>query len=131
MDVLSRNLSADGNRVFFESVDPLVAADTTATTAARYGGTGNQQAASRACQDVYEWEAEGSGCMRHGGARTAAASTCSPPEPDPEAASSSTPGRDGDDVFIFTQSPLVGQDRDALSMSTTPAWGRAGLPERT
>ena len=62
--ILPRNLSADGNRVFFESVDGLVPGDIDGE-----GGcpiVGGQQQQYPACRDVYEWEADGVGSCHAG-----------------------------------------------------------------
>jgi hypothetical protein len=51
-----RDLSADGNRVFFETPDALVAQDT------------NRESPAKGIADVYEWEVDGEGtCGRSGG----------------------------------------------------------------
>jgi hypothetical protein len=95
---LTRNLSSDGLRVYFETADPLVPADT------------NGQ------KDVYEWEAGGAGTC------TAAAPTFNPgnggcvylissgrsPEPSYFGDASAS----GADVFFFTRQSLVAQDTD-------------------
>lgn len=111
--VLPRNLSADGNRVFFESADKLVAADTNGDD----GCPANGAAASR-CQDVYEWEAPGAGtCVQGGPAFARQAGGClylissgkaNSPAFFADASAS------GDDVFIFTREALVPQDGDEL-----------------
>ena len=59
----SRNLSADGNRAFFETTEALVASDTNGVGGCPPVGATLQ--AFPACRDVYEWEAPGSGsCSR-------------------------------------------------------------------
>jgi hypothetical protein len=88
---LSRNLSADGDRVFFETSESLVPSDV--------NGVG----------DVYEWEHEGVGscpvgeghCLYLISTGTAHARSFF------GGASAS-----GEDAFFFTRQPLVGQDRD-------------------
>jgi hypothetical protein len=93
--VYGRNLSADGNRVFFESPDKLLGADTNGV------------------QDVYEWEAEGSGSCQSSlvnGGCLYLLSTGTSPVPSYFADASVN----GDDAFVFTAQPLVGQDRDEL-----------------
>lgn len=100
---LTRNLSEDGDRVFFQTEEPLL---TTAT---------NGQ------MNVYEWE--------RAGAYPAEPDSCEPSSPTFAPGSggclylistgqSDAPsyfgdaGADGDDVFFFTRQSLVGQDRD-------------------
>ena len=61
MNLLSRNLSGDGNRIFFETPDALVAADTNGDEGCPGWGSGKQASHILSCQDVYEWEAKGSG----------------------------------------------------------------------
>jgi hypothetical protein len=93
--VRTRNLSASGDRVFFETPDPLVVNDVNGV------------------DDVYEWEAEGTGSCVHG----ASAGGClylisggdsSRPSHFADASVS------GDDAFFFTSQPLASQDRDEL-----------------
>jgi hypothetical protein len=107
--ILTRNLSADGSRIFFDSPDPLVAADTNGNSScnvplSEYGAS---------CQDVYEWEAEGSPSCPHGNASGGCLFLLS-------TGKSSEPSYFGDadeagsNVFIFTQSQLVPADRDQL-----------------
>ena len=90
-----RNLSADGSKVFFESPDHFVAADTNGV------------------QDVYEWEAEGSGschsAAQNGGCLYLLSSGQSAAPSFLDDASAS-----GDDVFIYTYDQLVPQDADGL-----------------
>jgi hypothetical protein len=92
--VASRNLSADGERVFFETTDALVGADANG-------------------QDVYQWEAEGSGSCASATADDGCLyllSSGKGTEPSFFADASAS----GDDAFIFTSDPLVGQDTDEL-----------------
>jgi sugar lactone lactonase YvrE len=92
---LTRNLSVDGDRVFFETADKLVASD------------------SNGIQDVYEWEAKGSGSCeseaQNGGCLYLLSSGTSP-----EPSYFGDAGANGDDAFIFTVQPLVGQDKDQI-----------------
>jgi hypothetical protein len=93
--IMTRNLSADGNRVFFETPDGLVANDV--------NGVG----------DVYEWEAEGSGSCHSAGQNGGCIYLMS-------TGSSPLPSHFGDasvnanDVFFFTAQALVKQDQDEL-----------------
>jgi hypothetical protein len=88
---LTRNLAASGGRVFFETAESLVSADTNGVS------------------DVYEWEREGVGSCPAGGGRclylistgTAHARSFFG---DADA--------EGENVFFFTRQPLVGQDHD-------------------
>jgi len=91
---LPRNLSADGSRVFFETEEALLPAD------------------SNSAMDVYEWEREGAGSCpagRSGGCLYLISSGVSS-EPSYFAQASSS----GGDVFFFTRQALVGQDEDEL-----------------
>jgi hypothetical protein len=93
--VKTRNLSADGNRVFFETPDQLVSTDVNGVS------------------DVYEWEADGTGsCQsdRQDGGCLYLLSTGTSPLPSRFADASAS----GNDVFIFTAQSLVRQDRDEL-----------------
>lgn len=95
-NVVTRNLSNDGTRLFFDSPDPLVAADTNGV------------------MDAYEWEAEGTGSCDSSGANGGCLyllSTGTSPEPSYLGDVSAT----GDDAFIFTDQPLVPADGDELS----------------
>ena len=109
--ILTRNLSPDGDRVFFESPDKLVAADTNGDHGCPMFGTGAVNVPS--CLDVYEWEASGTGScqssFQNGGCLHLISSGKSD-EPSLFADAS----RSGDDVFFFTGESLVGQDRDEL-----------------
>jgi hypothetical protein len=93
---LTRNLSADGRRVFFDTKEALVPQDT------------NGQ------RDVYEWEAYGAGSCesesQNGGCLYLISTG--------QSASPSYFGdmsADGNDVFFFTRQALVGQDQDSNS----------------
>lgn len=106
----TRNLSADGSRVFFETPLKLVPADVNGD-----GGCPTVYASTTgACQDVYEWEAEGSGsCHSHsqndGCLYLLSSGTSSEPSFLDDASTS------GNDAFIFTYDQLVPQDTDQLS----------------
>jgi hypothetical protein len=93
--VLTRNLSADGTRAFFESPDALLPTDTNGV------------------KDVYEWEAEGSGgChseSQNGGCLYLLSSGTSP-----DVSFFGNASADGDHVFIFTSQQLVPTDKDQL-----------------
>lgn len=106
----SRNLSADGGHVFFETTEALVPGDT----------NGQGGCPGKSCQDVYEWEVPG-----------APGGTCTPSGPAYaplnegclyllSSGTSTFPSyfadasRDGSNVFFFTRQGLVGQDKDEL-----------------
>jgi hypothetical protein len=92
---ISRNMSASGNRIFFESVDKLVGADTNGV------------------KDVYEWEADGTGSCTssdQNGGCLYLISTGKSPEP----SYFGDAGESGNDAYFFTAQPLVGQDQDEL-----------------
>ncbi len=94
-ELLTRNISSDGNRAFFDSSDPLVPADTNGVV------------------DPYEWEAEGTGSCHSpntdGGCLYLLSSG--------KSTSPSYLGdisTSGDDAFIFSGQSLVPQDEDEL-----------------
>lgn len=92
---LTRNLSSDGNRVFFESKDPLVLSDTNGIA------------------DVYEWEADGTGSCESASQNAGCIYLLS-------TGASSVPAAfidasaDGDHVFFLTDKQLVPNDEDPL-----------------
>jgi hypothetical protein len=107
----TRNLSADGTRVFFESVDPLVEADRNGE-----GGcppVGFPRQGFPACQDVYEWEAAGVGSCAAASADAGCLYLLSGARPDRPALLADA-SADGDEVFFFSAVPLLDQDRDEL-----------------
>ncbi len=109
MTSLTRNLSADGTRVFFESPDALVPSDTNGNS----GCDRELTTGAYSCQDVYEWEADGSGtCHRtdQDGGCLFLLSTGKSPDPSYFADASAN----GNDAFFFTTSSLVGQDNDQI-----------------
>ena len=95
---LTRNLSANGDRVFFETGEALVRGDT--------NGVG----------DTYEWEREGSSeCDSDSSAFVAREHGCVYLISGGHSSSPSFLGEasaNGSDVFFFTRQPLVGQDVD-------------------
>jgi sugar lactone lactonase YvrE len=110
---LTHNLSADGNRVFFETTDALVSTDTNGEAGCPRIGTSLQQ--FPACADTYEWEAQGSGSCEAAeavadGGCVYLISTGKGTEPQLIADASA----DGSEVFFFTRSRLVGSDEDNL-----------------
>ena len=98
---LTRNLSEDGSRVFFQTQEALLPQDTNGQT------------------DVYEWEREGvggsDGCSRSSASFSERSGGCLYLISTGESASPSYFGdasADGSDVFFFTRQSLVGQDQD-------------------
>jgi hypothetical protein len=98
---LTRNLSDDGSRVFFQTKEALVPQDT------------NEQT------DVYEWEHEGAGgtdgCSRSNGSFSESVGGCLYLISTGQSDDSSYFGdasADGNNVFFFTRQSLVGQDQD-------------------
>ncbi|MGA9874624.1 MAG: hypothetical protein WBQ21_02340 [Solirubrobacteraceae bacterium] len=91
---LSRNLSADGSRVFFETEEALLEGD------------------SNSQMDVYEWEREGAGTCAagtSGGCLYLISSGVSD-----EASYFAEASANASDVFLFTRQGLVSQDEDEL-----------------
>jgi len=107
--LLSSNLSAAGDRVFFESVDPLAEADHNGDEGCPLVGLFAQK--FPACQDVYEWEAEGSGSCATATANGGCLYLLSTSEPGQPAFLAGA-SEDGDDAFFFTRARLVDQDID-------------------
>jgi hypothetical protein len=97
---LTRNLSADGAQVFFESEEALLPQDTNGV------------------QDVYEWEAEGVGtCQGSSEGVDGASGGCLYLISTGRSAQPSyfaDAGAGGEDVFFFTSQSLVAQDQDQL-----------------
>jgi hypothetical protein len=93
---LTRNLSSDGNRVFFDSPDALVPEDVNGVA------------------DPYEWEAVGTGSCVTGNADGGCLSLLSTGT-DPRPSFFGDASKSGEDVFIFTNQSLVPADRDELT----------------
>jgi hypothetical protein len=109
----TRNLSIDGNRVFFESPDRLVVSDTNGEGGCPRVSQGIFSETAPVCLDVYEWEAKGTGSCgsedQNGGCLYLL-STGTSPEPSYFGDAS----RSGNDAYVFTFQPLVLQDKDEL-----------------
>ena len=110
--VASRNLSADGKRVFFETPDPLMVADSNGQGGCPVVGALQKYPT---CLDVYEWEAQGTGsctakeAIAEGGCLYLL-STGKGSEPALLADASAS----GGDAFIFSRARLAGADKDEL-----------------
>jgi hypothetical protein len=111
---LPRNLSADGTRFFFQTDEKLVAADINGDDGCPPSGAYSDPS----CQDVYEWEAPGSGsCAEQSSAYSPQDKGCIYLLSSGKSSSPSffaNASASGDDVFIFTREQLVPQDQDAL-----------------
>ncbi len=109
--ILTRNLSADGNRVFFETADKLVASDTNGDDGCP--GVAGLLLSTKTCQDVYEWEAEGTGschsARQNGGCLYLISSGTSS-----DAAYFADADMEGNNAFFFTEQSLAGQDKDQI-----------------
>ncbi len=106
----TRVLSSDGNRVFFESPDKLVAADTNGDSGCELQNS-NSNRPGDSCQDVYEWEAKDAGTCHSSAANGGCLyliSTGRSRDPSYFADASVS----GDDVFFYTSDKLVAQDQD-------------------
>lgn len=100
-----RALSADGNRLIFDSADRLFALDT------------NKQS------DVYQWEASGEGdCVRVSGCVSLLSDGR-----DPRGASFVDASADGKDAFFLTNGSLVGADPGSVDLYDARVGG--GFPE--
>src|SRR5208282_2833067 len=110
---LTRNLSSEGNRVFFQTEEALVPEDT------------NNQL------DVYEWKREGAGsCERASPSYSASDGGCLYLISTGQSDSPSYFGdasESGDNVFFFTRQSLVAQDQD-LNVDVYDARVGGGIP---
>jgi hypothetical protein len=114
---LSRNLSADGNRFFFQSTDKLVPADVNGEAKCDTKEIA-QLGAGPSCRDVYEWEAPGT----PGGSCTTGSGAYSPANGGCIYLVSTGTGiypsyladvsESGDTAFIFSRQRLVPSDED-------------------
>jgi hypothetical protein len=118
---LSRNLSPDGNRFFFQSTDKLVPADVNGDVECpdlKDEKEIAQLGAGPACRDVYEWEAPGT----PGGSCTTTSGAYSPADGGCIYLLSTGTGiypsyladvsESGDTAFIFSRQKLVPSDED-------------------
>ncbi|MBS1893794.1 MAG: hypothetical protein JST59_21045 [Actinobacteria bacterium] len=106
---LTRNLSASGNRVFFQTPDPLVSKDTNGTL----GCPTRLSRESGSCMDVYEWEAPGTGSCQAPSANGGCLYLISTGQSN-QPSYFADADEEGENVFFFTQSQLVPADRDQL-----------------
>jgi hypothetical protein len=130
--IASRNLSADGNRAFFETAAALSPEDTNGQGGCEASGSEVQQFPS--CLDVYEWEAPNTGsCEETSPAYSPLDAGCiylistgKSQYPSLFADASES----GGDVFFFTRQGLVGQDKDELQ-DVYDARVKGGLPSQS
>jgi len=108
---LTRLLSADGKRITFATTGSLVADDVNGLGGCPIVGSEFQK--YRACQDVYQWEAEDTGscdsAAQNGGCLHLISTGT-----DEGPALLADVSEDGSDVLFFTRAPLVGRDTDQL-----------------
>ncbi|HEV7493185.1 hypothetical protein [Baekduia sp.] len=104
------SISDDGQRVFFNSGDALSARD--ANSIHGCAPTGSLRT-TLPCQDVYEWEADGSGSCHSAASNGGCLKLISSGSGDSEALFLDA-SPDGRDVFFATRDQLVGQDNDNL-----------------
>jgi hypothetical protein len=108
---LLRNLSASGNQFFFETTEKLVPGDTNGDIKCPYSEGFNLSGPT--CQDVYEWEADGSGsCHAEGGLGGCYYLLSTGKESFPTFFADAS--LSGEDVFVYTHAKLVPQDQDTL-----------------
>jgi hypothetical protein len=120
--ILTRNISADGTRVFFQTPDSLVARDQNGPPNCTYREHQIHNAlAGPRCLDVYEWEAVSEApdgpCTEATSSYSAVAKGCVyllSTGTSAEASYFVDASSDGDDVFIATTSQTVPVDRDDL-----------------
>jgi hypothetical protein len=92
---LTRNVSPDGNRFFFDSKDALLPSDVNGVT------------------DVYEWEAKGEGSCESDSLNGGCLYLISPGN-GPDRSFFADASTDGDHVFLFSSQQLVPGDEDEL-----------------
>ncbi len=111
---LTRNLSADGKRVFFETSEALSLADTNGAN----GKACPSADGYPSCIDVYEWEAEGSGQCKPSSLSYAPMDRgclyLISPGTEHRPSLLADASESGEDVFFFSFGRLVGQDKDEL-----------------
>jgi hypothetical protein len=92
----TRNLSADGRRVFFDSADRLLASD------------------HNNVNDVYEWEEDGKGSCESEAIAGGCLYLISGGAEGADPSWFGDADEEGENVFFFTSQPLVAQDKDEL-----------------
>jgi hypothetical protein len=118
--LLSRNLSADGNKVFFESTEALVSTDVNGIPAnpgedgCPLSANAGNNGAYPICKDVYEWEAQGTGSCTAARAHDGGCLYLLSSGTSNRAAFFLDASTDGSNAFLITRSPLVAQDGDQL-----------------
>jgi hypothetical protein len=114
--VLTRNLTEEGSRFFFQSTEALVGSDSDGVGGCPRIPLG--QFSYPACQDVYEWEAPGAGsCTEANSSYSSQNKGCIyllSPGVDARPALFADADETGDNAFFFTPDRLVGQDQDQL-----------------
>jgi hypothetical protein len=121
---MTSNLSASGDRFFFQTPDPLVARDVNA----RGGCSFNTTSEVLSCLDVYEWEAPGTGSCSHAVADGGCLNLISSGQDD-GASFFGDADPEGRNAFFLTASQLVSSDRDQLYDVYDAAEG-GGLPSQ-
>jgi hypothetical protein len=110
-----RFASADGNRFFFETTEPMVTYDSDGAGGCPLVGGYVKRPA---CLDVYEWEAPGSGACATGGPGYSPINQgciyLISQASESDASFFLGASASGDDVFFVTRSQLVGEDTDQL-----------------
>jgi hypothetical protein len=111
-----RFLSASGDRVFFETTEALVGADTNGEDGCPFFAAEKGDGA-RTCEDAYEWEAPGAGsCTEVSAAYSQQRAGClyllALPGGGPSFFADAD--EEGENVYVFTRDRLVGQDTDSL-----------------
>jgi hypothetical protein len=108
--ILPRNLSADGDRIFFQTPDALSSRDTNGLSGCKFKTGGFT---SGSCQDVYEWEAAGEGSCPQSASTSGCTYLLSSGQSE-EASYLADADAEGNNAFLFTASRLVASDRDNL-----------------
>ncbi|MGH2938699.1 MAG: hypothetical protein ACRDPE_11340 [Solirubrobacterales bacterium] len=109
--VETRNLSASGNRIFFQTPDALVPGDTNGASGCTFVEGEGEQTGS--CQDVYEWEALGTGSCQIASVNGGCLYLISTGQGGQPSYFGDADAQ-GENVFVFTRSQLVPVDQDQL-----------------
>jgi hypothetical protein len=125
--VFTRNLSEDGDQVFFQTPQALVPGDTNGATECVITRRGNR-AGFGECQDVYEWEAAGApgGSCTHVEINGGCLYLLSSGQSDQRSYFAGA-SRDGSNVYLLTTSQLTPSDDD-LAADFYDASVGGGLP---